>query len=70
MRTRASGLFAPRDRALGWEAHVRGGLDTVIIPGAHTTCLHEPHVRAVAEVLRGYLAQASADRAGAIKPDL
>ncbi|MCW2917361.1 MAG: non-ribosomal peptide synthetase [Actinomycetia bacterium] len=44
------------DPRWGWDPLVQGGFEMQIVPGAHITMLDEPHLSAVVERLRAYLA--------------
>ncbi len=44
-----------RDPFLGWQQVARGGLDVHEVPGNHGTLIREPHVRVLAQRLRGCL---------------
>jgi len=43
------------DRRLGWNEMATEGLEVYVVPGSHETLFGEPHVRVLAEKLRGCL---------------
>jgi thioesterase domain-containing protein len=50
------------DPMLGWGKRSQGGTRAFDVPGGHGSMLQEPHVAAVAEILRSYLASAAVAR--------
>ena len=47
-----------QDLRMEWEKYAAGGVEIQTNPGDHHTMLREPHVRSLAEKLRGYLERA------------
>ena len=52
-RARTQRLFCLTESDLGWGRIVSGGIEVVQIPGNHDSIVKEPHVRLLAEALRG-----------------
>ena len=48
------------DSKLGWGRLAAGGVDVRVIPGTHETLLREPHVRALAHVLKQFICRPAA----------
>jgi amino acid adenylation domain-containing protein len=44
-------IHALHSKALGWEKHVTGALESVLVPGGHLTMLEPPHVAVLAREL-------------------
>jgi acyl-coenzyme A synthetase/AMP-(fatty) acid ligase/thioesterase domain-containing protein/acyl carrier protein len=55
-RARAQALTGRRDRHQGWAAFVDGDVEVFDVPGHHDSCVDEPYVRHVADVLNARLA--------------
>jgi amino acid adenylation domain-containing protein len=51
-RARAQSLTGPSDRHLGWSGLALEGVEVFDVPGHHDSCVSEPHVRHLADVLR------------------
>jgi len=56
-RTRGHPMVCSFDDELGWREFTGGGVIVKMIPGAHESALDEPHVRALAEIVRRHLAE-------------
>ncbi len=52
----------PADRWLGWKVYARGGVDLYELSGGHLDLLRVPQVYRLAEILRGCLDRAMAER--------
>jgi thioesterase domain-containing protein len=50
-RTRCHPLICSFDEACGWSEFARGGVTSVVVPGAHESILDEPHVAVLAREL-------------------
>jgi thioesterase domain-containing protein len=57
--SRDTGVWFGRDRRLDWRRLARDGCEVHAVPGDHNQALEEPHVQAVAEVLRGCIDRAA-----------
>ncbi len=55
-RARAQALTGRRARDQGWAAFADGDVDVFDVPGHHDSCVAEPHVRHLADVLNAQLA--------------
>ena len=60
-RTRGHPFLCSFDPRFGWGPLVRGGIETVILPGAHEGIFMEPHVRALSACFRQQLEKAQAN---------
>ena len=60
-------IHALHSKSLGWEKHVTGALEPVLVPGGHLTMLEPPHIAVLARELseRARAAQAQARAAAA-----
>ena len=56
-RTRGHPLICSFDDAFGWREFAGGGVILKMIPGAHESALDEPHVQALAEILKQHLTE-------------
>jgi len=54
-RARAQALMGRRDRDQGWAAFAEGGVEVFDVPGHHDSCVAEPHVRCLADLLNARL---------------
>jgi thioesterase domain-containing protein len=54
-----------RDPLLGWNRRSLQGARAYDVPGGHGSMLQEPHVAAIAEILRPYLASVTQAAKGA-----
>lgn len=55
-RAYAQSLTGRRDRHQGWADLAAGGVDVFDVPGHHSSCVSEPHVRRLAQLLNDQLA--------------
>jgi thioesterase domain-containing protein len=56
-------IHALHSKALGWDKHVTGAVEPVLVPGGHLTMLEPPHIAVLARELAERVAQAQASTA-------
>jgi len=56
-RTRGHPMVCSFDDELGWREFAGGGVIVKLIPGAHESALDEPHVQALAEIVKRHLTE-------------